>query len=123
MNVMRKLRGAASAGSGGGTSGANNGTTIGGTRSATDSSATAAANGRAGAGAGEEALLDARIQMSLSTLKKLFNEYTHPKEPLSEQERDGKLYEMLPLFCKVCGLFRQDRIGSLLTLLLLAGLQ
>lgn len=45
--------------------------------------------------------MDARVQMSLHTLKKLFNEYTHPKEPLSEQERDMKLYQMLPLFCKV----------------------
>lgn len=45
--------------------------------------------------------MDARVQVSLTTLKKLFNEYTHPREPLSEQERDDKLYEMLPLFCKV----------------------
>lgn len=86
---MRKLRGAASAGSGSASS------------SSSSNASPSAANGRTG----EEALLDARIQMSLATLKKLFNEYTHPKEPLSENERDGKLYEMLPLFCKVCGIY------------------
>lgn len=40
-------------------------------------------------------------QLGLMHLKKLFNEYTHPKEPLSEIDRDYKLYTMLPLFCKV----------------------
>lgn len=40
-------------------------------------------------------------QLGLMHLKKLFTEYTHPKEPLSESERDYKLYTMLPLFCKV----------------------
>jgi WD repeat and FYVE domain-containing protein 3 len=42
-------------------------------------------------------------QLGLMHLKKLFNEFTHPKEPLSEQERDSKLYNMLPLFSKVFG--------------------
>lgn len=42
-------------------------------------------------------------QLSLQHLKKLFNEYTHPKEVQSEAERDFKLYNMLPLFCKVFG--------------------
>lgn len=42
-------------------------------------------------------------QLSLQHLKKLFNEYTHPREALSETERDFKLYNMLPLFCKVFG--------------------
>lgn len=42
-------------------------------------------------------------QLSLQHLKKLFNEYTHPKEVLNEAERDFKLYNMLPLFCKVFG--------------------
>ncbi|KAL7045562.1 hypothetical protein ACKWTF_002261 [Chironomus riparius] len=42
-------------------------------------------------------------QLGLMHLKKLFNELTHPKEPLSEQDRDNKLYNMLPLFCKVFG--------------------
>lgn len=44
-----------------------------------------------------------RTQLSLQHLKKLFNEYTHPKEVLNEAERDFKLYNMLPLFCKVFG--------------------
>ncbi|KAJ8966192.1 hypothetical protein NQ317_015412 [Molorchus minor] len=34
-------------------------------------------------------------------LKKLFLEYTHPPHPLTDKERDEKLYNMLPLFCKV----------------------
>jgi len=89
---MRKLRGAASAGSTSGTSTANNSTPEG-----NRSPSVPAANGRTT----EEALMDARVLVSLNTLKKLFNEYTHPREPLSEQERDAKLYEMLPLFCKV----------------------
>lgn len=42
-------------------------------------------------------------QLGLMHLKKLFNEYSHPKEPFSESERDFKLYNMLPLFCKVFG--------------------
>ena len=42
-------------------------------------------------------------QLGLMHLKKLFNEFTHPKDPLSEPERDSKLYNMLPLFCKVFG--------------------
>lgn len=42
-------------------------------------------------------------QLGLMHLKKLFNEFTHPKEALNEQERDNKLYNMLPLFCKVFG--------------------
>lgn len=41
-------------------------------------------------------------QLGLMHLKKLFNEYSHPKEAVSESERDFKLYNMLPLFCKVC---------------------
>jgi len=89
---MRKLRGAASAGSTSGSSTANNSTPEG-SRTPT----VPAANGRTT----EEALMDARVLVSLNTLKKLFNEYTHPREPLSEQERDAKLYDMLPLFCKV----------------------
>lgn len=37
-------------------------------------------------------------------LKKLFNEYTNPKEVLTDQsDRDARLYNMLPLFCKVFG--------------------
>lgn len=39
--------------------------------------------------------------LGLMHLKKLFSEYTHPPHPLSDKERDDKLYNMLPLFCKV----------------------
>jgi hypothetical protein len=39
--------------------------------------------------------------LGLMHLKKLFSEYTHPSHPLGEKERDDKLYNMLPLFCKV----------------------
>lgn len=97
MNVMRKLRGTASAPAGNGSTGS--------------SSTTGTHNGANGGSSlptavSEDAMLDARVQMSLHTLKKLFNEYTHPKEPLSEQERDMKLYQMLSLFCKVSWLVR-----------------
>lgn len=46
---------------------------------------------------------DPQNQLALMHLKKLFNEYTHPTEPLSETERDNKLYNMLPLFLKIFG--------------------
>lgn len=39
--------------------------------------------------------------LGLMHLKKLFSEYTHPPQALSDAERDDKLYNMLPLFCKV----------------------
>uniref|UniRef100_A0A1B6CRC4 Uncharacterized protein n=1 Tax=Clastoptera arizonana TaxID=38151 RepID=A0A1B6CRC4_9HEMI len=41
--------------------------------------------------------------LGLMHLKKLFSEYSHPPHPLSDKERDDKLYNMLPLFCKVFG--------------------
>lgn len=41
------------------------------------------------------------VQLGLMHLKKLFSEYTHPPQPLTEEEKDDKLYNMLPLFCKV----------------------
>nr|CAD7205076.1 unnamed protein product [Timema douglasi] len=41
--------------------------------------------------------------LGLMHLKKLFSEYTHPPHPLSDKEKDDKLYNMLPLFCKVFG--------------------
>lgn len=83
MNVMRKLRSVGSGGSNGGNgSGQNN--PSGGSHSLDDSSS-----------------LDSHTQLSLMHLKKLFNEYTHPREILTEHERDLKLYNMLPLFCKV----------------------
>ncbi|XP_073823647.1 LOW QUALITY PROTEIN: WD repeat and FYVE domain-containing protein 3-like [Musca autumnalis] len=93
MNVMRKLRGAGSAPAGNGSAGNSSGGSTGSSTANGGSTLTSAAS--------EDAMMDARVQMSLHTLKKLFNEYTHPKEPLSEQERDMKLYQMLPLFCKV----------------------
>ncbi|CAH1111054.1 unnamed protein product [Psylliodes chrysocephalus] len=42
-------------------------------------------------------------QLGLMHLKKLFSEYTHPSHPFTDQEKDDKLYNMLPLFCKVFG--------------------
>ncbi|CAH0558995.1 unnamed protein product [Brassicogethes aeneus] len=45
----------------------------------------------------------AHSQLGLMHLKKLFSEYTHPTHQLTDQERDDKLYNMLPLFCKVFG--------------------
>lgn len=39
--------------------------------------------------------------LGLMHLKKLFSEFTHPTQPLTDKERDDKLYNMLPLFCKV----------------------
>ncbi len=39
--------------------------------------------------------------LGLSHLKKLFNEYISPSHPLTEAEKEAKLYSMLPLFCKV----------------------
>ncbi|XP_074041175.1 WD repeat and FYVE domain containing 3 bchs isoform X2 [Leptinotarsa decemlineata] len=45
----------------------------------------------------------AHTQLGLMHLKKLFLEYSHPSHPLTDQERDDKLYNMLPLFCKVFG--------------------
>lgn len=40
-------------------------------------------------------------QLGLMHLKKLFSEYTHPPHPFTDAEKDDKLYNMLPLFCKV----------------------
>lgn len=39
--------------------------------------------------------------LGLMHLKKLFMEYNHLPQNLSDSERDDKLYNMLPLFCKV----------------------
>lgn len=41
------------------------------------------------------------LALGLMHLKKLFSELTYPGHPLSENEREDKLYNMLPLFCKV----------------------
>lgn len=74
MNIVRKLRGA----------GAGN---------VANSSTSSTDGGENGPGA--------HTQLGLMHLKKLFSEYTHPLHPLTEQEKDDKLYNMLPLFCKV----------------------
>lgn len=73
MNIMRKLRGA--------------GTNV---PSASNNEITEHAPG------------SPRKQLGLMHLKKLFSEYTHPSHPLTETEKNDKLYNMLPLFCKVC---------------------
>ncbi|XP_050700499.1 WD repeat and FYVE domain-containing protein 3-like isoform X2 [Eriocheir sinensis] len=43
------------------------------------------------------------LALGLMHLKKLFSEYSIPPHPLSEPEKEDKLYNMLPLFCKVFG--------------------
>lgn len=76
MNIMRKLRGASAVGGMG-------------------SSSTGSVDDSVGVGNPQHTAL------GLMHLKKLFSEYTHPPHPLSDAERDDKLYNMLPLFCKV----------------------
>ena len=39
--------------------------------------------------------------LGLNHLKKLYIEYSNPSHPLTESEREEKLYTMLPLFCKI----------------------
>ncbi|XP_063360999.1 WD repeat and FYVE domain-containing protein 3 [Cydia amplana] len=51
----------------------------------------------------ESASASSHLQLGLMHLKKLFAEYTHPAQPLTDAEKDDKLYNMLPLFCKVFG--------------------
>ncbi|XP_014604234.1 PREDICTED: WD repeat and FYVE domain-containing protein 3 isoform X1 [Polistes canadensis] len=78
MNIMRKLRG---------------GTSVGGMSTSN-------------MGSLDECTNSANPQhtaLGLMHLKKLFFEYSHPPHPLSDAERDDKLYNMLPLFCKVFG--------------------
>ena len=41
--------------------------------------------------------------LSLSHLQRLFHDYQNPSHPLSDSEKEDKLYMMLPLFCKVFG--------------------
>lgn len=50
---------------------------------------------------GEASGSASHIQLGLMHLKKLFAEYTHPPQTLTDVEKDDKLYNMLPLFCKV----------------------
>lgn len=76
MNIMRKLRG---------------GTGVGGM-------------GSSGTGGLDDCASGTNPQhtaLGLMHLKKLFSEYSHPPHSLSDTERDDKLYNMLPLFCKV----------------------
>ncbi|XP_065351177.1 WD repeat and FYVE domain-containing protein 3 [Cloeon dipterum] len=79
MNIVRKL---ARVGGGGG--------------SATSNTASAAQKD-------EQNQNSQHMALGLMHLKKLFAEFTHPSHPLNERERDDKLYNMLPLFCKVFG--------------------
>ncbi|XP_017775866.1 PREDICTED: WD repeat and FYVE domain-containing protein 3 isoform X2 [Nicrophorus vespilloides] len=51
----------------------------------------------------ESAATSPHTQLGMMHLKKLFSEYTHPPHPLTEAEKEDKLYNMLPLFCKVFG--------------------
>ena len=39
--------------------------------------------------------------LGLNHLRKLYTEYSQPGHPLSTPEREGRLYAMLPLFCKI----------------------
>lgn len=41
------------------------------------------------------------LVLGLMHLKKLFSEFSYPSHPLSDAEKEDKLYNMLPLFCKV----------------------
>ena len=41
------------------------------------------------------------LALGMMHLKKLFSEFSYPTVPLSEVEKEDKLYAMLPLFCKV----------------------
>lgn len=59
------------------------------------------ASSSASSDAGEATGASSHVQLGLMHLKKLFAEYTHPPQPLTDAEKDDKLYNMLPLFCKV----------------------
>ena len=39
--------------------------------------------------------------LGLTHLKKLFNDFLHPSTKVNKMEQEGKLYNILPLFCKV----------------------
>lgn len=49
----------------------------------------------------EDAASEQHLALGLMHLKKLFSEYSYPSHPLSDTEKEDKLYNMLPLFCKV----------------------
>jgi hypothetical protein len=40
-------------------------------------------------------------QLTLTHLRKVFYEYLHPKTEFSQNDKDDKLYSILPLFIKV----------------------
>lgn len=40
--------------------------------------------------------------LSLMHLRKLFSEFRHPSTGTPQKDLEDKLYNMLPLFCKVC---------------------
>ena len=54
-----------------------------------------------GGSAPEDAVMSQQIALSLTHLRKLYAEFIRPPHPLTEPEREAKLYSMLPLFCKV----------------------
>ena len=57
------------------------------------------------------------LALGLMHLKKLFSELLYPSHPLSEDEKEDKLYNMLPLFCKVAITSHQSIIGIFILLL------
>ena len=59
--------------------------------------------GEAGANGSSNIEQQQHLALGLMHLKKLCSELLHPAHPLSENEREDKLYNMLPLFCKVFG--------------------
>lgn len=50
--------------------------------------------------------------LGLMHLKKLFSEYIHSCQTLSDEEQDDKLYNMLPLFCKVSSITSSSNINK-----------
>lgn len=55
-----------------------------------------------GAGTSEEGAQSSQhTALGLMHLHKLFAELSHPAHPLTQQEQEQRLYNMLPLFCKV----------------------
>jgi len=53
--------------------------------------------------------------LGLMHLRKLFAELQKPPQPLSEQEKNDKLYNLLPLFCKVRNTLLQHSSSSKLS--------
>ncbi len=50
--------------------------------------------------------------LGLNHLRKLYAEYSQPGHPLSTPEREGRLYAMLPLFCKIFNSVPAKMIGE-----------